>query len=85
MIFTLLVAVLLSLFLLFVTIPVASLFLRIAPEAIIRSLTEPVVLDALSLYLVTATISYVIVVIFGTPLALQTPGMTIRAGISSTP
>jgi len=45
-IFTLLVAVLLSLFLLFVTIPVASLFLRIAPEAFIRSLTEPVVLDA---------------------------------------
>ena len=69
-IFTLLVAVLLSLFLLFVTIPVASLFLRIAPEAFIRSLTEPVVLDALSLSLVTATISTVIVVIFGTPLAL---------------
>ncbi|NLM30545.1 MAG: molybdate ABC transporter permease subunit [Methanomicrobiales archaeon] len=70
MILTLLVAVLLSLFLLFVTIPVASLFLRIAPEAFIRSLTEPVVLDALSLSLVTATISTVIVVIFGTPLAL---------------
>jgi len=67
---TLLVAALLALFLLFVTVPVASLFLRISPEAFFRSLAEPVVLDALSLSLVTATISTVIVVIFGTPLAL---------------
>ena len=67
---TLLVAALLALFLLFVTVPVASLFLRISPEAFFRSLAEPVVLDALSLSLVTATISTVIVVVFGTPLAL---------------
>ncbi|MCK8517939.1 ABC transporter permease [Methanoculleus sp. 7T] len=68
--FTLLVAALLSLFLLFVTIPVVSLFLRISPEAFFRSLAEPVVLDALSLSLATATVSTVIVVLFGTPLAL---------------
>ena len=67
---TLLVAALLSLFLLFVTIPVASLFLRISPEAFFSSLAEPVVLDALSLSLVTATVSTVLVVLFGTPLAL---------------
>jgi len=67
---TLLIACLLALFLLFVTIPVASLFLRISPEAFFRSLAEPVVLDALSLSLVTATVSTVIVVLFGTPLAL---------------
>jgi len=67
---TLFVAALLALFLLFVTVPVASLFLRISPEAFFRSLAEPVVLDALSLSLVTATISTVIVVVFGTPLAL---------------
>ncbi|WP_214020380.1 ABC transporter permease [Methanoculleus sp.] len=67
---TLLIVALLALFLLFVTLPVASLFLRISPEAFLRSLAEPVVLDALSLSLVTATVSTAIVVLFGTPLAL---------------
>ena len=67
---TLLTAALLALFLLFITLPVASLFLRISPEEFLSSLTEPVVLDALSLSFVTATVSTVIVVLFGTPLAL---------------
>lgn len=67
---TLLIAALLALFLLFVTLPVASLFLRISPEAFFRSLAEPVVIDALSLSLVTATVSTAIVILFGTPLAL---------------
>lgn len=67
---TFLTAALLALFLLFVTIPVVSLFLRISPDAFFRSLAEPVVIDALYLSLVTAAISTVIVVIFGTPLAL---------------
>ncbi|NMA10343.1 ABC transporter permease [Methanoculleus chikugoensis] len=67
---SLLTAVLLALFLLFITLPVVSLFLRISPEAFLSSLTEPVVLDALSLSFVTATVSTVIVVLFGTPLAL---------------
>ena len=67
---TLLLTVLLALFLLFVTLPVASLFLRISPEAFFRSLADPVVLDALVLSLATATVSTVIVVLFGTPLAL---------------
>ncbi len=67
---TLLIATLLAIFLLFVTIPVASLFLRISPEAFFNSLTEPVVVDALTLSLVTATISTLIVVVLGTPLAL---------------
>jgi len=62
--------VLLVIFLLFITLPVVSLFLRISPEAFFHSLTEPVVLDALSLSFVTATVSTVIVVLFGTPLAL---------------
>jgi len=66
----LLTAVLLALFLLFITLPVVSLFLRISPEAFLRSLTEPVVLDALSLSFITATVSTAIVVVFGTPLAL---------------
>ena len=67
---SLLTAVLLALFLLFITLPVVSLFLRISPEAFLSSLTQPVVLDALSLSFVTATVSTVIVVLFGTPLAL---------------
>lgn len=66
----LLIVVLLAIFLLFITLPVASLFLRISPEAFLRSLAEPVVLDALSLSLATATVSTAIVVLFGTPLAL---------------
>lgn len=67
---TLLIATFLATFLLFVTIPVASLFLRISPEAFFNSLTEPVVVDALTLSLITATISTLIVVVLGTPLAL---------------
>ncbi len=61
--------VLLALFLLFITLPVVSLFLRISPEGFFHSLTQPVVLDALSLSFVTATVSTAIVVLFGTPLA----------------
>jgi molybdate transport system permease protein len=67
---TLIVAALLALFLLFVTLPVASLFLRISPEAFFRSLAESVVIDALTLSLATATVSTAVVVLFGTPLAL---------------
>lgn len=67
---SLLTAVLLAIFLLFITLPVVSLFLRISPEAFLRSLGEPVVLDALSLSLATAAVSTAIVVLFGTPLAL---------------
>ncbi len=59
-----------ALFILFITLPVVSLFLRISPEAFFQSLALPVVLDALTLSLTTATVSTVIVVIFGTPLAL---------------
>jgi molybdate transport system permease protein len=67
---TLIVAALLALFLLFVTLPVASLFLRISPEAFFRSLAESAVIDALTLSLATATVSTAVVVLFGTPLAL---------------
>ena len=41
---TLLIAALLTIFLLFITLPVVSLFLRISPEAFFRSLSEPVIL-----------------------------------------
>lgn len=62
-------APLIILFLLFLTIPVASLFLRITPAAFIESLGNPVVLDALLLSLGTATLSTAIVILMGTPLS----------------
>ena len=64
-----LLAPLIILFLLFLTLPVVSLFLRITPEAFFESLQNPVVLDALFLSLVTATASLGIVIVMGTPLA----------------
>jgi molybdate transport system permease protein len=64
-----LLAPLVLIFLLFLTIPVASLFLRITPEGFIESLQNPVVLDALFLSLVTAGASLAIVIFMGTPLA----------------
>ncbi len=66
---SLLVFCLIACFLLFVTIPVASLFLRITPEAFFSSLQQPVVVDALLLSLVTASVSTAIVVVLGTPLS----------------
>ncbi|MDV2482753.1 molybdate ABC transporter permease subunit [Methanoculleus sp. Wushi-C6] len=66
---SLLVFCLISGFLLFVTVPIASLFLRITPEAFIQSLQQPVVVDALVLSLATASVSTAIVVLFGTPLS----------------
>ncbi|MDD3977390.1 MAG: ABC transporter permease [Methanomicrobium sp.] len=64
-----LVFLLLALFLTFIILPVASLFLRITPEGFIEALQSPVVLDALILSLFTATISTVIVILLGTPLS----------------
>ncbi|MDD4300437.1 MAG: molybdate ABC transporter permease subunit, partial [Methanomicrobium sp.] len=64
-----LVFVLLALFLIFIILPVASLFLRITPEGFIESLKQPVVLDALILSLSTACISTAVVILLGTPLS----------------
>jgi len=56
-------------FLLFITVPVVSLFLRISPEAFIASLSNPVVTDALTLSLATAGACVGIVVLCGTPIS----------------
>ncbi|MBP2134152.1 molybdate transport system permease protein [Methanomicrobium sp. W14] len=66
---TFLVFALLTLFLIFILLPVASLFLKITPEGFIEALQQPAVLDALSLSLTTAGISTVIVILLGTPLS----------------
>ncbi len=56
-------------FLVFLTVPVVSLFLRISPEAFIASLADPVVTDALVLSLATAGASVGIVMLCGTPIS----------------
>lgn len=74
----LLLAPLVILFLLFLTIPVASLFLRITPGAFIASLANPVVIDALLLSLGTAVVSTGIVILMGTPLSYLNARTTYR-------
>jgi molybdate transport system permease protein len=67
--FNLALFILISLFLLILIFPIASLFFKITPGEFIRSLSEPVVVDAMVLSLITATISTIIVITLGTPLS----------------
>ena len=60
---------LILLFLIFITIPLISLFTRVSIEDFITALTSPLAMDALWLSAVTATFSTVVVVVLGTPLA----------------
>jgi molybdate transport system permease protein len=53
----------------FIALPVASLFIKSASGMAFQSLRDPVVTDALTLSLFTATITVVIVIILGTPLS----------------
>jgi len=53
----------------FIALPVIALFLKSPPETILRSLHDPVVMDALRLSLTTSTITTITVVIMGTPIA----------------
>lgn len=74
----LLLAPLIILFIIFLVLPVVSLFLRITPEAFIESLGNPVILDALFLSLGTASISTFIVILMGTPLSYLNARLTYR-------
>src|SRR5512137_1717766 len=62
-------AILLTLALTFIALPVVALFLKSPPDTILRSLHDPLVLDALRLSLTTSTITTITVVIMGTPIA----------------
>jgi molybdate transport system permease protein len=62
-------ALLLTLAMAFIALPVIALFLRSPLETTIESLHDPVVLDALRLSLTTSTITTITVVIIGTPIA----------------
>ena len=57
--------------LLFFLIPLVALLLRTQPGAIFASLSEPLVSNAIRLSLVTSSISTVLIILFGTPLAYQ--------------
>lgn len=60
---------LILLFLIFITVPLVSLFTRIGIEDMLTAVTSQTAIDALVLSAVTATISTIVVVLFGTPLA----------------
>jgi molybdate transport system permease protein len=60
---------LLILALAFIALPVASLFLKSPLDAIIRSLHDPMVTDALRLSLMTSALTTATVVVMGTPIA----------------
>ncbi|MCX6679097.1 MAG: ABC transporter permease [Methanothrix sp.] len=62
-------ALLLTLAMTFIALPVVALFLKSPPETILRSLHDPVVMDALRLSLTTSTLTTLIVVLMGTPIA----------------
>lgn len=53
----------------FIALPVASLFIKSASGVTLETLWNPVVIDALTLSLFTATTSVVVVIILGTPLS----------------
>jgi molybdate transport system permease protein len=62
-------ACLLFLAMAFIALPVASLFLKSSLETTFRSLHDPIVIDALKLSLTTSTLTTMIVVAIGTPIA----------------
>ncbi len=55
--------------LLYILLPVVSVFLKISPGGAVASLGDPVVIDALKLSLYTTMASLVIVAVVGTPIA----------------
>lgn len=53
----------------FIALPVASLFLKSPLDAILRSMYDPMVMNALKLSLTTSALTTILVVIMGTPIA----------------
>ncbi len=74
----------------FIALPVASLFLKSPLDATIRSVQDPVVIDALRLSLTTSTLTVLVVVLMGTPIAyinarFQYPGKEIADSLIDLP
>ncbi|MDO8841203.1 ABC transporter permease [Methanocalculus sp.] len=57
------------LLLMFIMVPLLALFLRITPGEFVDALSNPIVTEALTLSLMTALVSTIIVIIAGTPVA----------------
>ena len=55
--------------LLFIALPILSLFLKTSPDAFIGSMENPVVMDALKLSFITSLTTALIVIVVGTPIA----------------
>ena len=53
----------------FIVLPVLALFIKSPLDTTLRSLHDPVVIDALRLSLITSTITTLVVVVMGTPIA----------------
>ncbi|MDD4651761.1 MAG: ABC transporter permease [Methanothrix sp.] len=62
-------AVLLTMAISFIALPVLALFIKSPLDTTLRSLHDPVVIDALRLSLITSTITTLVVVVMGTPIA----------------
>jgi len=62
-------AFLLALATAFIALPIASLFIKSPIDVTLRSLHDPVVMDALKLSLMTSTLTTTVVVLIGTPVA----------------
>jgi len=62
-------AMIICLTLMFIALPVASLFLKSPLDATLRSLGDPMVKDALRLSMMTSALTTMMVVIMGTPIA----------------
>ena len=54
---------------LYLALPLLALFLKTTPEEILLTLTEPVVIQSLTLSLITTIITTIVLVIIGTPVA----------------
>lgn len=65
----LIVYTLVFLALIFITLPILSLFLKTSPEAFLTAMANPVVTDALRLSLITSVTTALIVLLVGTPIA----------------
>lgn len=66
---TLLILFFFVLTLLYIALPIVSMFIRTSPDSFLRSLDAPFVMDALKLSIITSVITTVIVIIIGTPIA----------------
>jgi molybdate transport system permease protein len=62
-------ALVICLTMVFIALPIASLFLKSPLDATLQSMQDPVVADALRLSLMTSTLTTLIVVLMGTPVA----------------